>query len=387
MSKILFFSWQSDLPNRENRSFIEKCINTAIKELKKDDKFTLDFICDRDTKSIPGSPDITQTIFEKIDKSALFICDISIINSLDSSRKCPNPNVLIELGYASRTLGWDRMICLYNLDYGRIEDIPFDLRQKRILTYSLQNNIVYNEMTRISKIIMSNIQELFSKGLLFNPLYDYMKGKIDKCLLDLTKKACNILYGSLTLGEGLEKTVEFIYSSQEVIKKRVWATEFLGFFFINNFETALAELKIILDKLLSSNYFSRDWVITVLEVIDWIRIYQNISSERYHPYPITQVGTDVKDKYFTVLAHNTNTNTPPNSYLLLKRVSSDSGIVQNTADYALSDENNALQICRFNPESYDLMVNRFMSLSKICKSWLNQTDGDFILDPDIYYIK
>lgn len=95
---------------------------------------------DRDTLGVNGSPDITNTIFEKIEQSSLFICDISIINQNKSTeRKLPNQNVLIELGYAIGVLGWDKIICIMNEDYGSISLLPFDLKQHRVVTYSGKN--------------------------------------------------------------------------------------------------------------------------------------------------------------------------------------------------------------------------------------------------------
>lgn len=69
-----------------------------------------------------GMPDITESIFTKISNSSVFIADISIINDAWINRKTPNPNVLIELGYAARTLGWDKIICIFNSDYGSFND-------------------------------------------------------------------------------------------------------------------------------------------------------------------------------------------------------------------------------------------------------------------------
>lgn len=44
-----------------------------------------------------------------------------------------NPNVLIELGYASSKLGWDRILCIHNLMYGKIEDLPLILGIESLL--------------------------------------------------------------------------------------------------------------------------------------------------------------------------------------------------------------------------------------------------------------
>ena len=150
MKCTIFYSWQSDLPNKDNRSFIENCIKKAIKKLKVGFEPTLALTIDRDTQETIGTPDIAGTIFDKIAKADIFICDISIINNNSQSRKCPNPNVLLELGYAIKTLGWDRIICFYNVNYGTITDIPFDLRHRRIFCYNSNNK---NEKEEISKAL------------------------------------------------------------------------------------------------------------------------------------------------------------------------------------------------------------------------------------------
>ena len=76
----------------------------------------------------------------KIKESTIFIADISFIGNCNKNKKqLPNPNVLIELGYAFATLGSDRILCVFNEDTGNVENLPFDLRHKRHLTYKLDN--------------------------------------------------------------------------------------------------------------------------------------------------------------------------------------------------------------------------------------------------------
>jgi hypothetical protein len=38
----------------------------------------------------------------------------------------------------SRRWGWERITNVFNLAYGRIEELPFDLRKRRVVKYSLQ---------------------------------------------------------------------------------------------------------------------------------------------------------------------------------------------------------------------------------------------------------
>ena len=135
MPSIIFYSWQSDLPNSINRGLIQKALEWAARDIRSNDSITVEPVIDRDTAEVPGSPDIAATILEKIDKCDVFVCDVSIINPNATTRLTPNPNVLIELGYVLKRLGWSRIIMVLNSEFGGVETLPFDLRMKRVLTY------------------------------------------------------------------------------------------------------------------------------------------------------------------------------------------------------------------------------------------------------------
>lgn len=141
MNHIIFYSWQSDLDNKYNRTFILNALEKAAKELSKDKSYNIDAVIDRDTYGISGSPSIIESITGKISKSDVFVCDVSIINKNELGRKTPNPNVLYELGYASAILGWDRIIMIQNIAHGNVEDLPFDLRGRRILQYNIDTSV------------------------------------------------------------------------------------------------------------------------------------------------------------------------------------------------------------------------------------------------------
>ena len=139
MAHIIFYSWQSDLPSSTNRGFIQDALELAVGGLAKDSDVTLEPVLDRDTAGVAGSPDIAQTIFGKIEKATALVCDVSIINSSSSNdRATPNPNVLIELGFGLKTLGSSKLIMVMNTAYGGPELLPFDLKQKRVVTYKVQ---------------------------------------------------------------------------------------------------------------------------------------------------------------------------------------------------------------------------------------------------------
>lgn len=100
----IFYSWQSDV--KVSRNFISDCLDKLRK------KISGIMFCDidRDTQGLAGATDIGDSIYEKIDSADIFIADVTIINGNYVGRKTPNPNVMIELGYAIKSLGWDRII-------------------------------------------------------------------------------------------------------------------------------------------------------------------------------------------------------------------------------------------------------------------------------------
>lgn len=141
-ANTVFYAWQSDLPPEVNRYFIREAAEAAIKALRKELAVEQAPRLDHDTKGEPGLPDIFQTILEKIDNCAVFLADISFVAQTTPSngdaKLIPNPNVLIELGYALGSVGPKRIVTVLNTAFGKAESLPFDLRNRRHpITYHL----------------------------------------------------------------------------------------------------------------------------------------------------------------------------------------------------------------------------------------------------------
>lgn len=131
----VFYSWQSDLPNNTNRSFIEAATRKALDDLKKDSAVQdSPRELDKDTSGIAGSPDIVNVILAKIRAAEVCIFDVSIVAE-NAVRKLPNPNVMIELGYALGHHPFQKIIMVFNTATGDTKDLPFDLGFKRAVTY------------------------------------------------------------------------------------------------------------------------------------------------------------------------------------------------------------------------------------------------------------
>src|SRR6185295_15374176 len=130
-------SWPSDLPAETNHSFVQSALEKAVESLHSAGEIKVEPVVDRDTIGVPGSPDIAATVLGKIDNAAVVVCDVSIVHRTAQGKCIPNPNVLIELGYAWRALTPERVILVFNEAFGSANELPFDLRTKKVQTYCL----------------------------------------------------------------------------------------------------------------------------------------------------------------------------------------------------------------------------------------------------------
>ena len=192
MKKKIFYSWQSDLDNNTNRGYIQKCLSEVIKNVA-EGQLDLDPVLDRDTFGTSGSPEIASTIFNKIDNAHIHVADISIINQNSPGRKMPNPNVLIELGYAARVLGWEHVITIFNTDTGLIEELPFDLRSRRPIAYSGENR--KKDKLPLQKSLEVAIRSILALDTPTESVRNHIKSKLDSLILEAYSHLFKLCFG------------------------------------------------------------------------------------------------------------------------------------------------------------------------------------------------
>lgn len=154
----VFYSWQSDIESKYNRNFIEDALEKAVKNINKDIVDGPLLSVDKDTRGVPGSPDIVTTILQKIDKSVCFLADITPMGKI-REKLIPNPNVMFELGFALSSLGFERVILICNTAYGKLNELPFDIGLKRIISYSYNENTDDDEKRDCRQRLILIIQE------------------------------------------------------------------------------------------------------------------------------------------------------------------------------------------------------------------------------------
>ena len=197
----VFYAWQDDLPNKTNRSFIEKAAQDAIKriakkaELEKSKRPTFD----KDTKGTKGAADIVATILSKIEACDLFIADVTSVcryytkgKEKNRRKESSNPNVLFELGYAFGTVGWEKTCLVLNTHYAKAETLPFDLRGRTLCTYDADPNNT-SELAENRRQLSKELEEIIlgameSRGLgnpQAEPDREWIRNVIDAFIDDL----------------------------------------------------------------------------------------------------------------------------------------------------------------------------------------------------------
>ena len=173
----IFYSWQIDRPTGACRNFIERCLQSAIDRLRADieiDEYLRDELqVDRDTKGVPGTPAIFDTIMEKIAKAGVFVSDLTFVGTRPDGRPTSNPNVLIEYGYALASLGSERIIAVVNDAYGKATNVnlPFNLAHTRFpISYSLAEG-ANDEERKDTRTVLIKDFEIALRGILESSAY------------------------------------------------------------------------------------------------------------------------------------------------------------------------------------------------------------------------
>lgn len=128
---IVFYAWQSDRPTKINRNLVRKALDEAAERITGDDSVGVDVLIDADTEGVVGTPPVTETILAKIAAADVFVPDLTFVAETDVGKLIPNPNVMIEYGYALHALTFKAMMPVMNTHFGPPESLPFDMGHVR----------------------------------------------------------------------------------------------------------------------------------------------------------------------------------------------------------------------------------------------------------------
>ncbi|WNI38054.1 hypothetical protein [Chryseobacterium sp. SG20098] len=364
MKITLFYSWQSDLPNNSNRSYIQKAIQKAIKNILQTNKDINEILIESDSRDELGTPDLVNTIFSKIDNCDIFIGDISIINSNVETRKVPNPNVLIELGYASSRIGWDKIISIFNSEYGKIEDLPFDIRHRKPLLYIKDNN-------NLEQLLELNIKKIVENYISDKRYYLELKREVD-----LSLQAVLIDLGTILYFQNSKKRFDYnriLQLSNESLQEELSQLEILGFTIFKDNKEHLQEFMDFLNNQVYVNFLTNSEKNILSKVILQLRnLFKVLADESFYD----QITNN--EKYYVINANKMNSDNSLNSYILMEKISETEGIVLNGGLLIKNKVKYATFYYKIKPEKISIITNIINQLSFEIQNWIRITGNYFI---------
>lgn len=377
MKKNIFYSWQSDLPNNTNRGFIEDCIKIALKEIS-NENIHLDIAVDRDTQGESGTPDIINSIFKKIDKSSIFIADISFINSQSPDRKCPNPNVLIELGYAAKTIGWNNIICIFNREFGKIEELPFDLRFRRPLAYKIKNKTnKANDRKLFSASIKSAILNIIKDESAKDEIRNYIKQQVDKEIITICNHSFKIFNG-YDSPINLEEIWKLLSLSQEDIQKELYERKYLGFTVLKDWTVYKEKIEEIMNQPFFTQNAEPIYVSSLIRVVRGLEIMATVYKDNKLFEDLDKIESDYK----VIEGEKMNPDNPKDSYLLLRKIDGKpEGIVIDFGTIRLYNKQRLLNYQSIGGEKFLKWTIGFYEVFKSVENWIENTGNYLIFDP------
>lgn len=183
----IFWSWQSDVHQATNRHFVRGVLADLARSLngvddpedserppsdeededEEDEEDESRIALDHDTLGVGGSPRIAEKILEKIEAAAVFVADVTPICKTAGGKRVPNPNVMIELGYAMKVLGEERVVLVGNSAEGAaLKYLPFDLRHRRAPAFfSLQRDATEERMAEVAVGLKADLRNRIVPGL------------------------------------------------------------------------------------------------------------------------------------------------------------------------------------------------------------------------------
>ena len=375
MDKVVFYSWQSDLPNNKNRSFIQDCITQAVSNIN-EQQLHIDIAIDRDTKGAIGTPDISATIFSKIERANVFVGDVSFINPGASGRKTPNPNVLIELGFAAKCIGWEHIICIFNEEFGDIEELPFDLRFRRPMTYRIEK--VENkskDKRELSDRLQKAITEIIRKQSAKDEVKNYLKGIIDKEVLSICNHLFKIVYGYEDQLSS-ENIWPFLELSHQKLGDKMNLQEFIGFTVLKEWEGHLDHLNNTINQPFFVQHAHEEFITPLVKIIKALELVNSVTKN-------DGVFIDTKMPvagYKVVSGREMNAANPPDHYILLKEIDGEKGIVKDFGEIKPYNFERLL-FYQQQDKRYSNFVGCLHILLASLRLWVKATGNSFIIGP------
>lgn len=375
MKKTIFYSWQSDLASNTNRGFIEDSLEKAIKGINRLEVH-LDVAIDRDTQHSSGTPDIVNTLFEKIDRCQVFVADVSLINT--EGKRTPNPNVLLELGYAAKCVGWANIICIYNTEYGQPEELPFDLRFRRPLQYKVSKaGPKAAERNLLAAALQKSLQAVLDKQHSKDVIYENIKLQVDQHLMAIANLGYKLFYGykGFITPRDLFNLVDL---TEQELSELLSADDFMGFQLFKNTESLQDSFQAIVNNPIFAKHIDDDKVAALIKLGNALYLLNENLANRRELFRKTEKTVS---GFRTIEGTAVEAGNKPGKFLLLKTIDQEKGVVMDSGDFTRYRQADLLTFFKVAEGQVFVLVLLFKEVFSAVGAVINQWGGSIMLDP------
>ena len=375
MKVNIFYSWQSDLPNAKNRSLIETSLKNAIKMIKDEIDEVSDVLIESDSRDDLGTPDLVESIFSKIEQCDILVADLSIINAGSNGRLTPNPNVLLEVGFAAKAISWTNIVCVYNCEYGKVEDLPFDIRTRKPIIYNTTNGNSESK-NALTKALKTQLSSIILNRIIDKKEYLSTKRAVDLSLQSILVDLCGIIFD--VNSNDKYNYSKLLHMSTESIMKVLLHKEFLGFYLFRNIETNIDEFVEFFNDSLETYFLNDKEKRLLAKLVFSLRDYQKLLHSE-------NVMTSVTSKTeFVIQSGNAiNPNNPENSYLLLKPLENNKAVVVAGGSFCNVSPKEMTKTFKLNDEAVSVFAHHINSIVELVNDWIMITGNYFIINPKL----
>lgn len=378
MKLKIFYSWQSDLPNNKNRGFINNCLSKAAKNIYQKDKSISEYLIESDSRNESGTPDLVTSIFSKIDVCDIFVADISIINSTENQisapfRKMPNPNVMIELGYAAKSVGWEQIICVFNREYAEIEELPFDIRFRKPIVYNTCRDKVL-EKQEFTQALELQIASIIREKLTDKKYYDKTKRQADLGMQAILIDFCKIFYSD---GDNIDQYnyMLLLNSTLDDLIHTIENKKYLGFQLFKNVSLNIDEFSSFFQDDVNMFFLSTQEKKIIVKMIHVLKDYKEFMILDH-----LCEQKSLQQKYTIVSGHKMNPNNPPASYILLEIINNEKGIVRDSGMFDEAYLNYLLNYYTIADGLQKNFCQIVINIVSLVKDWIKATGNYFIVN-------
>lgn len=361
------------MPNHKNRSLIQTCIKKALKNTFLKVNEISEYIIETDSRNDIGTPDLVDSIFAKIDNCDIFICDISIVNSGDNFRLMPNPNVMIELGYAAKSLGWPNIICIFNKEFANIESLPFDIRSRKPLAYDSSEQLA-EVREYLTKALQNNITDIFINRVSDKQFYSKTKKSLDLGMQAILLDFTNLYFSHISNAERFNYPRLLNITSEE-LEEIIRDRKYLGFHLFRNIGLHIDDFSAFVKDEVNSFFLSEGEKKILVKLIFKLGEYKEFLDIEN----LTNMNIEIEN-YVIASGHNINPDNSIDSYLLLEKLVGEKHIVRGGGNFHKDHLKFLLTYFSIPDKKLKCYCKLVVSITSLINDWITETGGYFIIN-------